>query len=242
MKIGVVVPAKNEQGHLRQLIESILTLSQISEIIIVEGGSTDQTWQVAKSLAGETPNIVTALMQKSKGKFNAVLEGASVSKSEYIFIWDADGTVSLKDNSLLMEKLDSNYSCIIGDRLRGKIHPGAMRNANFLGNHFFSFIWIPILGFRKMDLLCGSKLLPKRVFLSIPNILKRIDPYGDFSLMATSRLLGLGVRSVPVDYYPRSYGETQIRRWRGGFQLLNTTATCYFLLIYKFAKNFATKR
>jgi len=234
LTLAVLVPAKNEAGHLREVVQSILKLPDIHEIIIIEGGSTDTTWQEAKTLASENSGLVVLIKQSSVGKFNAVLEGAASSKSEFLFIWDSDGTVSWDDNFQILNSKFDEYTCVVGDRLNGNIHPGAMRRANFFGNHLFSVLWMPLLGFRKLDLLCGSKLFPRSVFQSIPRILSRIDPYGDFSLIATALLSGLKIQAVTVDYFPRVYGVTQIKRWRGGVRLLIATLLTYTLFAFKY--------
>lgn len=233
MTLGVLVPAKNEAGRLREVVESILALPNIHEIIIIEGGSTDTTWQEARTLANENSSLIVLIKQSSKGKFNAVIEGAATSKSDFLFIWDADGTVSRDDNFLILNSEFDEFSCVLGNRLNGKIHPGAMRRANFVGNHLFSILWMPLLGFRRLDLLCGSKLFPKRVFESIPKVLLRVDPYGDFALIATALLSGLKIQDITVDYFPRVYGVTQIKRWRGGLRLLFATIFIYVLLSLK---------
>ena len=86
----------------------------------------------------------------------------------------------------------------MGDRLRGKIEKSAMQRANFIGNWVFAFLWSPILRSRPRDMLCGTKVFETEVFLSIPKILLKKDPYGDFSLVATARLLNKKVDNIQL--------------------------------------------
>ncbi|CAN2170737.1 WcaA Glycosyltransferases involved in cell wall biogenesis [Candidatus Nanopelagicaceae bacterium] len=223
-----MVPARNESGHLQVVIDHILEVAEIEEIIIVEGGSTDDTWDVAQKIGQENPKKVKVFKQVGRGKFDAVLLGARNSLGKYIAIWDADGTVSLQNNSEIIQICVKTELPVMGDRLRGEISPGAMRPLNWIGNWAFAILWAPILGKKPTDMLCGTKILPRELFLELPKDLIQGDPYGDFALIGFARLKGYSVVSHVVDYKARAYGETNIHRWSGGFQLLKAT-----LLVYK---------
>lgn len=225
--MSCVVPARNESGHLRDVIAHVLSVAQIQEIIIVEGGSTDDTWAVAQELALSNPKKIQAFKQAGKGKFDAVLFGANKSKGELIAIWDADGTVSLEDNVAIICKSIESGLPTMGDRLRGNIAPGAMRPLNWLGNWAFAIAWAPILGSKPRDMLCGTKVLPRKFFTTLPESLISADPYGDFALIGYARLCGVQVVTHVVDYDARSYGETNIHRWSGGILLLKATLRIY---------------
>jgi hypothetical protein len=108
-----------------------------------------------------------------------------------------------------------------------------MQPANFLGNWAFAVLWSPIIRSKPRDMLCGTKVFETTVFTSIPRELQASDPYGDFALVATARLLNKEIDSVVVDYKARTYGETNIHRWSGGISLLKTTLLVYRMLIKK---------
>lgn len=227
--ISCIVPAKNEEGSLRHVIAEILDIKQISQIIIVEGGSKDNTSVVAQKIALENKNKIILVQQESTGKFNAVSEALKHSTQDMILIWDADGTVPKEDTLKIIEIAHKKQISVMGDRLRGSIQHGAMQSANWVGNHFFSIMWAPLMSFRKLDLLCGTKIFIKSDFEKIPKVLLRIDPYGDFSMIASSIFQKKELISIPVNYNKRNYGKTNIKRWRGGLRLLLTTATVYFI-------------
>lgn len=232
-KISCVVPARNEGGHLFELIEKIMRLEEISDIVIVEGGSSDDTWQVAKSIAAIDSTRISAIQQTGKGKFNAVIDGAELCQESLVLIWDADGTVPVTNTLEIIETALLNNCAVMGNRLVGSMEIGAMRKANKIGNWLFAFLWAPILNWKPVDLLCGTKLFPKEVFISIPESLLKADPYGDFALIANSIRLNYPLKSIPVDYTSRKYGETNIHRWSGGLRLLWVTAIVYSRRIQK---------
>ena len=88
--ISCIVPARNEQGHLRSVISEIRRVKFISEIVIIEGGSTDKTFDEAKALEQEFPELIRVAVQPGKGKFDAVRLGAELCRENLIIIWDAD--------------------------------------------------------------------------------------------------------------------------------------------------------
>ena len=226
-----VVPARNESGHLNDVIDNVLSVSEINEIIIIEGGSTDNTWEVAESLAMEYPEKIKAFKQSGKGKFNAVMEGALASASSLVLIWDADGTVPLEDTRKVVSKSLFTRRPAMGDRLRGRIEPGAMQTANWIANWGFAILWSPILKDLPRDMLCGTKIFPREIFTEMPKWLIAADPYGDFALVGHARLRKMKIESCVVNYGARTYGQTNIHRWSGGALLLSATWKIYLMLI-----------
>jgi glycosyltransferase involved in cell wall biosynthesis len=230
MSISVIVPARNEEKNINDVIVDLKSIPMVEEIIIVEGNSTDNTWKVAQLAEESGPGFIRAIKQDGKNKFNAVLCGIKVAKSEHVMIWDADNTVSIP-NQIEMMKLAGKEPGFLwtGNRLRGSRENGAMRFFNRIGNHLFSIVWIPFTGMHKIDTLCGSKIFPKSLLDSCPNNIIANDPFGDFSILAAAFHNKTSVRSVPVNYLARTYGNTNIHRWRHGVQLL------YIFLLFLFS-------
>jgi glycosyltransferase involved in cell wall biosynthesis len=228
-----VVPARNEAGHLEQLVQSILSVEAISRVVIVEGGSTDSTYEIAVELSKLNPNRVTCTKQTGKGKFNAVLEGASMFKSDFTMIWDADGTVPVESSRMIIKSSLDCGSLSMGDRLRGEISPGAMQFANRVGNWLFAIAWSPINRIKPTDIFCGTKVAPSEVFTNVPQKLISNDPYGDIALLLTARQLGIKITPTPVKYTARIYGESKMRRWKMGFIFLKLTCISYSQLLIK---------
>jgi glycosyltransferase involved in cell wall biosynthesis len=237
MNLTCLVPARNEQGFLQAVISQILSIDSIKEIIIIEGGSVDKTYEEALKICGQNPERIKVVKQIGKGKHDAVQTGAKIASNELIMIWDADGTVPLESTLKVINHSIKYQRVTIGDRLAGSREENSMRFFNLLGNWAFSILWSPILKTKPIDVLCGTKIFPAQVFNRVPKKLIRADPYGDFALLATSRLLGYTVDSIPVNYLSRRYGQTNIKRWSGGLSLLHTTFLAYFFLVLKRVKN-----
>ena len=232
LSVSCIVPARNEAGTLKEFINNIVSTVELKEIVIVEGGSIDNTWEICEGLEQSNRKKIKVMQQSSSGKFNAVLEGAKLCSSDYILIWDADGTVPKEHVHDIIRIALEKDSSVIGNRLAGVMENGAMRFANKIGNWVFALFWTPILQQKPIDLLCGTKIFPKEVFSGLPNWLKLIDPYGDFALIAYAKKLHLSIISKNVNYLARKYGKTNIRRWRGGLQLALCTILVYFWILF----------
>ena len=227
--ISCIIPACNEAGQLAKLINQVNEIEKISEIFIVEGGSKDNTWQVAIQMQEKYTQKVRAIKQTGKGKFNAVLEGAAASNEQFIMIWDADATVSLKSSLALIEIAGQQDQFIMGDRLKGKNEKKSFRILNKLGNYFFSILWLPILNFKLIDLFCGTKIFPKSLIQNFDQKLKSVDNYGDLTLIFAAKSTGMKIVSNPVEYLARTYGTTNMMRWTTARRFLKITFLAYRL-------------
>lgn len=214
-----------------------MTIKEIYEIIIVEGNSEDDTWDVAQEIQKKYSTKVKITKQPSTGKFNAVLHGSKLSTTDLVLIWDADGTVSADDTQKIINLSLISGSPVIGDRLRGDIAKGAMQTANWFGNWVFAILWSPIICSKPTDMLCGTKIFPRYIFNNLPSWLIKNDPYGDFALVAFARARGLKILSCVVDYKARTYGVTNINRWQGALQLFKTTLKVYSSYIFNYSKD-----
>ena len=224
--ITLIIPCRNEAGTIGLAIEKGSRLPGVKQIIVVEGNSNDKTHQVAKKYLGEIndPLDKMLLVQGGKGKWDAVSLGISNSGCEYISIWDADLTVSPDEQEMIhrvfLQELEGQKDVFAtGNRMANR-EPGAMKFFNVIGNYFFGYLWNFTAKQPVNDSLCGSKIFKKSILNSLPIDIKKIDPYGDFSLIAGSILNNLKIVSVPITYRARTYGQTNISRWRGGIQLL----------------------
>ncbi len=97
-----------------------------------------------------------------------------------------------------------------------------MRLLNLAANHFFGVAFGKVLGQPLKDTLCGTKVLRRTDYLRIAagrDVFGDFDPFGDFDLLFGAARLGLHIVEIPVRYAARTYGETQISRFRHGLML-----------------------
>ena len=101
-----------------------------------------------------------------------------------------------------------------------------MRFLNMIGNHFFSHAFSYLLGQRIKDTLCGTKVLFRKDYELIAqnrDYFGDFDPFGDFDLLFGAAKLNLRILDLPIRYQARTYGDTNIERWKHGLLLLRMT-------------------
>lgn len=223
--VSVVVPARNEAGNIEAAVTRLPAMGPDDELIFIEGNSTDNTWEVIQQIKEKYPekNIVIA-QQGGKGKGDAVRVGFSLASKEILMILDADLTVPPESLPMFYEAIvNGKGEFINGSRLVYPMDDKAMRFANIIGNKFFALAFSFVLGQHFKDTLCGTKVLTKENYNKIAShrsFFGEFDPFGDFDLIFGSMRLALKIREVPISYKERTYGDTNIQRWRHGVILL----------------------
>ncbi len=223
--VSIIVAARNEAGHIKEIIKRVPKLGSHTELIFVEGGSSDDTYEViSREIRARGNNDIQLYKQDGKGKGNAVRMGFEKATGDILMILDADLTVPPEKLPLFYQAISNgNGEFINGVRLLYPMEKNAMRPFNFLGNKFFSLSFSWVLGQSIKDTLCGTKVLWKKDYEKIKDnrsYFGEFDPFGDFDLIFGAAKLNLKIVDLPIRYQERRYGETNISRWSHGFLLL----------------------
>ena len=223
--VSIVVAARNEAGHIKDIIKRVSQMGSGTELIFVEGNSTDDTYEVIEKEITESEGMEIRLFkQPGKGKGDAVRKGFSEANGDILMILDADLTVPPEKLPLFYNALVTNKGEFInGVRLVYPMEKESMRFFNLLGNKFFSNAFSYLLGQRVRDTLCGTKVLWKTDYDKISqnrSYFGDIDPFGDFDLIFGAAKLNLKIHDLPIRYKERTYGTTNIKRWSHGWLLL----------------------
>ncbi len=160
------------------------------------------------------------LRQAGIGKADAVRLGFARARGDILMILDADLTVRPEDLPRFYEALCERHGEFInGVRLVYPMEKEAMRNLNFLGNKLFSLAFSWILGQPLKDTLCGTKALWRADYELIAanrGYFGEFDPFGDYDLIFGAAKLNRKILDLPIRYRERTYGSTNISRWRHG--------------------------
>jgi len=223
--VSIVIAARNESGHIDELISRIPLIGKFTEIIFVEGNSTDNTYTTIEEAIKKYRNLdIKLIKQRGKGKGDAVRTGFNIATGDVLMILDADITVPPEDLYRFYDLIAKGKAEFInGVRLVYPMENDAMRFFNLVGNKFFSWAFSWLLGQPIRDTLCGTKVLTKKNYLKIVNnraYFGDFDPFGDFDLIFGAAKLNLKILEVPIRYRARRYGETNISRWIHGWLLL----------------------
>jgi len=224
--VTIVVPARNEAGHIRPLLERLPQLAPRQEVIFVEGGSRDDTWEEIQKVvaAYHGPLEIKSMRQEGRGKGDAVRKGFAAATGDVLMILDADISVPPEELPAFYDAIASGKGEFInGSRMVYLMDRRAMRFLNLLGNKAFGWMFTYLLSQRFRDTLCGTKVLTRRDYERIAENRKYFgdfDPFGDFDLLFGAARLNLKITDVPVHYKARVYGDTNISRFRHGLVLL----------------------
>lgn len=226
LTVSVVIPARNEKGNIEALVQRTPQMGKQTELIFVEGNSTDGTWQEIQRIGElyKTTRTLKWVQQEGKGKGDAVRKGFGLATGDILMILDADMTVPPEDLPKFFQAIGSGKGEYInGTRLVYPMEKEAMRTLNLLGNKFFSLAFSWLLGQRLKDTLCGTKVMTRENYVKLAAnraYFGDFDPFGDFDLIFGSAKLNLKFIEVPIRYKARTYGETNISRFRHGWLLL----------------------
>lgn len=223
--VSVVVPARNEAGNISRLMNEIPKMGSWTEVIFVEGNSTDNTFTVIEEeIKAKGDPLFQLIKQPGKGKGDAVRAGFAKASGDILIIYDADLTVPA-------ESLPKFYSIVAqghadfanGSRLVYGMDKKAMQFLNLLANHFFAHAFTFVIGQPIRDTLCGTKVLWKKLYKKIEknrSYFGEFDPFGDFDLLFGAAKLHAKILDIPVRYRARVYGKTNISRFKHGILLL----------------------
>jgi len=228
--VSVVVPARNEAGNVQPAVDRTPLMGPSTELIFVEGGSSDGTWAAIQQALRryDGPLKLRAFQQTGKGKGDAVRLGFAHATGDLLMILDADLPMPPEDLPGFYEVAARGQADFVqGTRLVYPMEPGAMRFFNKLGNVAFSQLFTYLLQQPIRDTLCGTKVLWRKDYERIAAArayFGDFDPFGDFDLIFGAARLNLKIAEIPIRYRDRTYGETNISRWKHGWLLLRMSA------------------
>ncbi len=223
--VSVVIPARNEAGNIPAAVARTPDMGGGTELIFVEGHSRDDTWAAIQQVAADHPGRkIKILQQTGKGKGDAVRAGFAAATGDILMILDADLTMPPEELPKFYEVLASGRAEFAnGVRLVYPMDEKAMQFLNLCANKAFGLIFTWLLGQPVKDTLCGTKVLSRAHYDRIAAnraYFGDFDPFGDFDLLFGAAKLNLKIADVPIRYRERTYGTTNIQRWKHGWLLL----------------------
>ena len=225
LTVSVVIPARNEAGNIEAAVLRTPNMGAGTELIFVEGHSSDNTWEEIERVAQAYPERrIKTLRQEGRGKGDAVRAGFAAAEGDLFMILDADLTVPPEEMVKFYDAIVSGRAEFAnGSRLVYPMEKAAMQFLNMCANKTFGILFTYILGQSVKDTLCGTKVLRRADYERIVanrEFFGAFDPFGDFDLLFGAAHLNMKIQDVPVRYRDRTYGSTNIHRWSHGWLLL----------------------
>src|SRR5437763_6578612 len=220
--VSVVIPALNEaesiEACVRRSIETMENHGIRGEVIVADNGSDDGTPELAREAGARV------IHEQRKGYGSAYLAGFASARGRYIVMGDADETYDFGEIARFIEPLEDGADFVMGSRLRGKIHPGAMPWLHrYVGNPVLTGVLNLFFRTGVSDAHCGMRAFRR-------DLLPRLDlrttgmEFASEQVIRSSKL-GLDIREIPIEYHPRT-GESKLSSFSDGWRHLR------FLLVH----------
>lgn len=221
MDISVVIPLYNEEDSLPELvawIHKVMEKHNFSyEIIMIDDGSKDRSWQVIKELQRDNSNVKGIKFRRNYGKSAALYTGFDVVKGEVVITMDADLQDSPDEIPELYRMITTDgYDLVSGWKKKRK-DPFLSKN---LPSKFYNWTARTLTGIKIHDMNCGLKAYRK-------NVVKSIEVYGDMHRYIPVLAKWAGYKKIGekvVEHSERKYGVTKFgmeRFIRGPLDLLS---------------------
>ena len=223
---SVIIPTRDERGNIEAAIDRTPDMGSHTELIFVDGNSTDGTVEEIERMIREHPERDIKFLSQGDGvgKGDAVRKGFDLATGDVLMILDSDLTMPPEDLPKYFEILASGQAEFVnGCRLVYPMEDEAMRFLNKIANHFFGRLFSWLIEQAVRDTLCGTKVLFREDYRRIAanrSYFGDFDPFGDFDLLFGAARLNLKIADLPIRYRERTYGEIKIHRFRHGLILL----------------------
>jgi SAM-dependent methyltransferase len=230
---SILIPCRNERGNIENAILRMPRFGSMQEVLFVEGNSSDGTFEECERVRDAYKDSwdIKVLKQDGKGKGDAVRKGFAAAKNDVLMILDADLTMPPETLPKYHAVIESGKAEFVnGTRLIYPMENEAMRPLNLVANRFFAYLFSYLVNTRLTDTLCGTKVLLRKDYELLArerDYFGNFDPFGDFDLIFGAAKQNLKIIETPIHYKARTFGETQISRFRDGWLLLKMVWFAY---------------
>ena len=237
ISIDIVIPLYNEEDLIIQvldLLESVILPDFISsrKIIIVDDGSTDNSWHVVKKYIENKQDHCTLLqMDRNSGKGAAARFGIEHGQGDCIFIQDADLELSPYDLPVMLIAMKRlNVEFVNGSRYLPGIPRPLSSYRRYLANSFFTWLTSVLINVKLTDMACGYKLFSRELY----NQLHLKENHFGFEAEIILKALKIkknNITEVAVNYFPRNNAEGKKFRGIDAVKMLITIFKYAFIKI-----------
>ena len=218
--LSIIIPAHNEQNRLPATLEKIVHFLQqqafTGEILVVENGSTDNTYQIAQQFAQQHPNI--AVFQSEKGKGAAVQHGMLKARGQYRFMCDADLSMPVEEITKFLPPQLQDFDIAIASReARGAVRYNEP-SYRHLGGRGINFLIQTLILPGLNDTQCGFKCFRAEV---AEDLFGRQTLSGwsfDIELLYVARRHGYRIVEIPIQWY--HFSDSKVSALRDALRMI----------------------
>ena len=196
-----MLPTLDEEGALQDIysripIEKLKNRGYSTRVVVVDGGSTDNTVSIAEELGCEV------IQQWGEGKGAGMRQGfkkfLEVGDDELVML-DCDGTYHPEEITRLLDSIPEN-GIVIGDRLHGNLHSNAMTSTNWIGNQLLTWLAVALHGKPIYDLCSGFWAFSR-------NAIKKLQLNSMRFEIEAEMYTSCAYRDIPIAHVPITYSK-----------------------------------
>ena len=202
--LSIVIPAHNEENRLPNTLEQVFHFLEkqpfASEVLVVENGSNDRTFEIAQEYANRLQNV-RVLHSEQRGKGRAIQRGVKAAVGEYVFMCDADLSMPVEEIHKFIPPQLQNVDIAIASReAPGSIRYNEPYYRHFTGRVFNTLIRLLVLP-GLQDTQCGFKCIRAQVARDIFPYQTLTGWAFDVELLFIARRHGYRIVEIPIDWY-----------------------------------------
>ena len=218
--VSVLVPAYNERENIPELVRELCAMFDRhgldGEIVLVDDGSTDGTWEAAEEAGRSEPRLRLLRHRANMGKAEAMMTGNEVARSDTVVLYDADMQHSPEDIPRFLEKMKEGYDIVCGRKVGDYGKKFVSGIYNWLSRRLFA---VPVRDLNSM------KAYRRRALSETP---LRHDWHRFFVVLAFNK--GYRVGQIDIELLPRRYGESKYTgAWRAIVGLLDLVSVKFLI-------------
>ena len=206
MNISVVIPLLNEKESLRELTDSLIDVMKSYnfsyEIIFIDDGSSDNSWDIIEELSSKSQTIKGIKFQRNYGKSQALHAGFLKSQGKVVFTMDADLQDDPKEIPAMYDMIINDNFDLISGWKKKRFDSVIFKN---IPSKIFNFAARTTSGIKLNDFNCGLKAFKK-------DVIKSINVYGEMHRYIPILAKNEGYKKIGekiVNHRPRKYGKTK---------------------------------
>ena len=229
MELSIVIPIKDERDNIRRLHErltqAVAPLGRSYEVVLVDDGSIDGSFQVLEQVAAEDHRVKVIRLRRNFGQTPALQAGIDYSTGDIIVTMDGDLQNDPADIPMLLDKLNEGYDAVFGLRAKRQDHLFIRKIPSRLGN------WLirKVTGSTILDMGCTLRAMRRDLAEALPL-------YGELHrfVPVLAQQAGARIVQVPVHHHPRTAGKTK-------YNLTRTFRVVLDLITVKFLHGYFTR-
>jgi glycosyltransferase involved in cell wall biosynthesis len=205
MSLSVIIPAYNEESTLESVVRKVLKLPQVSEVIIVDDGSTDATPRICLELAC-IPRVRAVRLPRNQGKCAALKAGLAISSGEIVIVQDADLEYDPNEIPYVIQPiLEGVADVVYGSRFLVRRAARVLYFYHYVANKGLTLFSNLFTNINFTDVETGYKAFRGEI---IRNMVITSKGFGiEIEVTAKMAKLGCAIYEVPISYYGRTYAE-----------------------------------